>query len=313
MLRTGLLVLLFSFIGWLVQSQTITILIDPGHGGSDPGHESVNEDHLPEKDLNLIIAKKFGTYLSERLSNVTVLYTRTDDNFPTLDQRVEMANSKKVDYFISIHCNGNPNTAIHGTESHVHTMTSHKAVRLAKTFEKEFSGKAGRRSRGVKDTDDREHSLQVLKFTEMTSVLVECGFLTNVKEANYLNTAYGQDIIASALFRGMRTFLQSEHPSISFTGNSKKPAETTAAGSGEIKTGEIYTVQIMSSKEQLETTMPAFRKLDKPVVREQISETGYKYRYISGSFTTKEAAELYKNEVRKKGFPDAIVISKKKT
>lgn len=307
----GILLLL-----WLTNcalfGQTITILIDPGHGGSDPGHESVNEDHLQEKDLNLIIAKKFGAYLTERLSNVTVLYTRTDDSFPTLDQRVEMANSKKVDYFISIHCNGSPNTAIHGTESHVHTMSSHKAVRLAKAFEKEFSGKAGRRSRGVKDTDDREHSLQVLKFTEMTSVLVECGFLTNVKEANYLNTAYGQDIIASALFRGMRTFLQAEHPAISFTGKAvKKPAETTATVSSE--TAVSYTVQIMSSKEQLETTTPAFRKLDKPVVREQISDTGYKYRYVSGTFTTKEAAELYKNEVRKKGFPDAIVISKKKT
>ncbi len=312
MLRLGI-VLLLSIISWTAQSQSITILIDPGHGGSDPGHESVNSSHKSEKELNLIIAKKFGAYLTEKLSNVTVLYTRTDDSFPSLDERVEMANSKKVDYFISIHCNGSPNTGIHGTESHVHSMTSRKSVKLARTFEKEFGGKAGRKSRGVKDNDDREHTLQVLKFTEMTSVLVECGFLTNESEANYLNSTYGQDILASALFRGMRTFLQEEHPTIQFTKTTS--ASTTAAteSSAASSTGTTYTVQIMSSKEPIETTATSFKKLDKTVVREKIAETGYKYRYTVGSFASKEDAETYRDEVRKKGFPDAIVITKKKT
>jgi N-acetylmuramoyl-L-alanine amidase len=298
--------LLALLLGLTVHAQTVTILIDPGHGAQDPGHESVNKEHLQEKDLNLIIAKKFGAYLTERLSNVLVLYTRTDDTYPTLDQRVEMANSKNVDYFISVHCNGSPNTGIHGTESHVHSMSSKKSVRLARAFEKEFSGKAGRKSRGVKDSDDREHTLQVLKFTEMTSVLVECGFLTNVNEANYLNTTYGQDILASALFRGMRSFLKEEHPTINFTPSA--PAKATAQ-----TTSGSYTVQIMSSKEELETTLPAFKKLDKPVVREKIAETGYMYRYTVGNFSSKTAAETYRDEVRRKGFPDAIVIPKKKT
>jgi N-acetylmuramoyl-L-alanine amidase len=310
MLRLSI-VLLLLILGWSVQGQTITILIDPGHGGSDPGHESLNSSHKTEKELNLIIAKKFGSYLSEKLSNVTVLYTRTDDTYPSLDDRVEMANSKKVDYFISIHCNGSPNTGIHGTESHVHSMTSRKSVKLAKQFEKEFGGKAGRKSRGVKDTDDREHTLQVLKFTEMTSVLVECGFLTNENEANYLNTTYGQDILASALFRGMRTFLQEEHPAIQFTKTSTTTASTSETAS--TSTGTTFTVQIMSSKEPIETTANSFKKLDKTVVREKIAETGYKYRYVVGSFTSKEDAENYKDEVREKGFPDAIVIVKKKT
>lgn len=292
-----------------VQAQTITVMIDPGHGGSDPGHESMNKALLQEKDLNLIIAKKFGTYLTERMANVIVLYTRTDDTYPTLDQRVEMANSKKVDYFISVHCNGSPNRSIHGTESHVHSLTSRKAVRMAKAFEKEFSSRAGRKSRGVKDSDDREHTLQVLKFTQMTSVLVECGFVTNEAEANYLNTAYGQDIIASALFRGMRSFLEDEHPAISF----KKSETTTAQQEASAASGGSYTVQIMSSKEPMETTLPEFKKLDRPVAREQVAQSGYKYRYTVGLFSSKSDAESYMKEVRKKGFPDAIVVSKPKT
>ncbi len=215
-----------------------------------------------------------------------------------------MANSKKVDYFISIHCNGSPNTEICGTESHVHSMSSLKSVKLAREFEKEFSTRAGRKSRGVKDTEDREHTLQVLLFTQMTSVLVECGFLTNVKEAAYLNTENGQEIIASALFRGMRTFLKAQHPTINFT-----PAAEETASSGTETTGS-YTVQIMSSKEEVSTKSATFKKLDKEVKREKIADTGYKYRYTVGTFTTKEAAEKYRDEVRKKGFPDAIVIKK---
>lgn len=299
--------LLVMLLALRTSAQAVTILIDPGHGGSDPGHESLNSSHLPEKDLNLLIAKKFGDYLTGKLENVKVLYTRTDDSFPTLDERVKMANSNDVDYFISIHCNGSPNTAICGTESHVHSMSSLKSVKLAKEFEREFSGKAGRQSRGVKDTEDREHTLQVLKFTNMTSVLVECGFLTNAKEAAYLNTTHGQEILASALFRGMRTFLKAQHPGTNFT---RGRSGTTASSGKTGGTESSYTIQIMSSKEEISTNAAMFRKLSKTVKREKVASTGYRFRYVTGSFFSEEEAEKYRDEVRKRGFPDAIVVKK---
>lgn len=316
-MRITIAILLICFSSALACAQGITIMIDPGHGGSDPGHESSNKKHLKEKDLNLIIAKKFGAYLTEKLTNVTVIYTRTDDSFPSLDQRVEMANSKKVDYFISIHCNANPNKNIHGTESHVHDMSSSKSVKLAKEFEREFREKAGRKSRGVKDSDDREHTLQVLKFTQMTSVLVECGFMTNAKEATYLNTAYGQDIIASALYRGMKSYLKTAHPNISFSKSTKKKASTSASKENKTEisssnsSSKKYAIQIMSSKEWMDTEKGAFAKLDKPVTREQVAQTGYKYCYYVKGFTTKADADTYLTTVKKKGFPDAIVVEKK--
>lgn len=288
--------------------QGITILIDPGHGGSDPGHEAADKNLLAEKDLTLKIALKFGSYLSEKLENVTVLYTRTDDRYPTLDERVNMANSKKVDYFISVHINGSPNTNIKGTESHVHSMNSKASVKLAKAFEDEFKTRAGRKSRGVKDSDDREHSLQVLKFTEMTSVLVECGFMTNVSEANYLNTAEGQDVIASALFRAMRSHLQNTHKTISFT---KKSSAATEDSKSTASSEKAYSVQIMSSKEWLDTEKGSFKNLKHMVSRTQVSQTGYRYKYFSGSFSSKSEAEEYCNEVKKKGFPDSIVVERK--
>jgi N-acetylmuramoyl-L-alanine amidase len=304
-LYTGLVFIILSFGSF---AQGITVLIDPGHGGSDPGHEAADKNLLPEKDLTLKIALKFGAYLSEKLENVTVLYTRTDDRYPTLDERVNMANSKKVDYFISVHINGSPNTNIKGTESHVHSMSSKASVKLARTFENEFKNRAGRKSRGVKDSDDREHSLQVLKFTQMTSVLVECGFMTNVSEANYLNTTQGQDVIASALFRAMRTHLQDTHKNISFT-------KKSGAASGNSKTagssGNTYSVQIMSSKEWLDTEKGGFKNLKHAVSRTQVAQSGYRYKYFSGSFSSKAEAEEYCKEVKKKGFPDSIVVERK--
>jgi N-acetylmuramoyl-L-alanine amidase len=217
-----------------------------------------------------------------------------------------MANSKNVDYFISVHINGSPNTAIKGTESHVHSMSSKASVKLARAFENEFKTRAGRKSRGVKDSDDREHSLQVLKFTEMTSVLVECGFMTNVSEANYLNTTSGQDVIASALFRAMRSHLQETHKNISFTRKVSTGSSVTTAA-----TGKTYSVQIMSSKEWLDTEKGSFKNLEHAVSRTQVSQTGYRYKYFSGTFSSKSEADDYCNEVKKKGFPDSIVVERK--
>lgn len=313
-----MLLLLFCLSALSIQSfaqkDKIIVVIDPGHGGSDPGHLSSNKNHLPEKDLNLLIAKKFGSYIEQNMKNVTIIYTRTDDSFPSLDDRVEKANNAKADYFISIHCNANARTNVHGTESHVHSMNSKKAVSLAKEFENEFSTRAGRHSRGVKDTDDREHSLQVLKFTNMTSVLVECGFLTNEKEANYLNTTNGQDIIASAIYRGFRTTIQKDFPSISFmksaggnnsTANSKSTNNTTNTSTASGK----FTIQIMSSKEPMDTGGESFKKLGLPVTRKKLNTTSaYKYLYTVGSYDSQDAAKKDLEKVKKNGFKDAYVV-----
>ena len=313
-----MLLLLFSLsvlsIQSFAQKEKIIVVIDPGHGGSDPGHLSSNKNHLPEIDLNLSIAKKFGSYIEQNLKNVTIIYTRTDDSFPSLDDRVDKANNAKADYFISIHCNANERSNVHGTESHVHSMNSKKAVNLAKEFEKEFSTRAGRHSRGVKDTDDREHSLQVLKFTNMTSVLVECGFLTNEKEANYLNTTNGQDILASAIYRAFRSTIQKDYPAISFLKSSSGTnSASNSSGKNTISTPTKstgkFTIQIMSSKEPMDTGGESFKKIGLSVTRKKLNTTSaYKYLYTVGTYGSQEAAKKDLEKVQKNGFKDAYII-----
>lgn len=309
---------LFSF-SIHAQNKKVTVVIDAGHGGNDPGHLSNNKNHLAEKELNLLIANKVGGYIDQYLTNVEIIYTRKDDSFISLDDRVYRANSVKADCFISIHCNANDRQMVHGTESHVHTMSATKSVELAKIMEKEFSSRAGRHSRGVKDSEDREHSLQVLKYTSMTSVLLECGFLTNEKEANYLNTTSGQEILASAIFRGLRTFLQTEYPETNFVKAVKSTTTTSTStvaatipskntGTTTKATGK-FAIQIMSTREPIETDSDVFKKLGEKVIRQKVTTTSeFKYRYLVGSFETKEAGNTVLKKVQTNGFKDAIII-----
>ena len=298
------------------QGKKITVVIDAGHGGNDHGFISEDQALLPEKALNLLIANKLGGYIQQYLTNIEIIYTRTEDNYLSLDDRVFKANSINADYFISIHCNANDLHIVHGTESHVHSMDSKKSVELAQIIEKEFSIKAGRHSRGVKDSDDRQHSLQVLKYTNMTSLLLECGFMTNLKEARYLNTTEGQEVIASAIFRGLRTFIQKENPSTNFikaTSTSKPIAKsnnvnTTTKPSNKLTTGN-YSIQIMSSKEPVDTDSEAFKKIEEEVTRQKVNTTSeFKYRYLVGSFENKEDGATILKKIQTKGFKDAIII-----
>lgn len=292
------------------QKKEVVVVIDPGHGGYDPGHLSDNNAYLTEKDLNLKISKFLGEYIEKYLQNVRVIYTRTTDVYPTLEDRVNKANHNNADYFMSIHCNGNDRKAVHGTESHVHSFTLNKSVAFAQEIERQFSGRAGRKSRGVKDQSDLQHSLQVLKFTNMPGILIECGFLTNDKEAAYLNTTYGQEIIASAIFRGFRATIEKEYPSIAF----RRPApiqNSDVASLTSVPGSASYCIQIMSSKEPVDTEDEAFKRLKTPVVRKTLNTTSaYKYIYTVGEYSNKKEAKEELELVQSRGYKDAIIIKR---
>lgn len=286
----------------------IIVVIDPGHGGKDHGHISENKDHLPEKELNLIIAKKFGDMIEKQLQNVTIIYSRTDDTYPSLNDRVKLANGSKADYFISIHCNANDKKSVHGTESHVHSMDAKKSVGLAQAMEKEFTSFAGRYSRGVKDSEDREHSLQVLKYTTMTGVLIECGFMTNNDEAAFLNTASGQEKITTSIFRAFKNYIVKQHPAIAFVKEEPKKEEVIANNNNDNK-AVGYSIQIMSSKQPIDTTIPDFKKVELPVARNEIqTNSPYKYRYTVGSYPSQDEARRDLEKVQQKGFKDAYIV-----
>jgi N-acetylmuramoyl-L-alanine amidase len=185
-------------------------------------------------------------------------------------------------------------------------MDIKKSTDLAKAIERQLSKRAGRKSRGVKDQQDLQHSLQVLKFTTMTSVLVECGFVTNDAEAAFLNSTYGQEIIASAIFRAFRGTIETEYPDIAF----RKTAPTTTPAANTESNG--FSIQIASSKAPIDPTSdPQMRKLGLTVTRKELNTSSpYKYIYLAGAFNSKEDAKSALKEVQLKGFRDAIVVTK---
>lgn len=295
-MRNGLLFIIL-LVSLTCSGQKIVLVIDPGHGGKDPGHLALEKGMKDEKHLNLIIAQKLGKYISENLANVEVHFTRNTDVFTSLDARVDFANNLKADYLLSIHCNGSDNIMTFGTESHVHNRKTKKSLDLANLIESQFKNRAARKSRGVKTGRDRRHSVQVLKYSNMPSVLVECGFITNKKEANFLNSVYGQEIIASAVFRAFRAYLKINYPSTNF----EKPAKASISNSN------VYRVQIMSSIDLIEKS-PAFVNLGVPVEAVKVSSSSmYKYKYYAGSFSSKEAAKKVLEKAQKNGFPDAFI------
>jgi len=96
-----------------------TIVIDPGHGGKDPGALGTGRYKKTEKHLALDVALKLGKYLEEGFPKMKILYTRTGDTFPTLKDRTDLANNANADLFISIHCDSFTKPTAKGTSSHV--------------------------------------------------------------------------------------------------------------------------------------------------------------------------------------------------
>lgn len=95
-----------------------TVVIDPGHGGKDPGAPGP-DSRTSEKHIVLKISKLLGEKIRKEYPDVKVVYTRSGDTFPKLTDRVEIAHKNNADLFISIHCNSNTKKSVSGSSAHI--------------------------------------------------------------------------------------------------------------------------------------------------------------------------------------------------
>lgn len=157
-------------------SNNYKIVIDPGHGGKDPGATS---NGIKEKDINLKISKALKEELLRE--GFTVKLTREDDRFLSLKERYDIGNNFNGDLFISIHCNSSINAYASGTEVFIYNLKNKETKDLGERIALEISKDLKLKNRGVK-----EGNFAVLRYTKMKAILIENAFLSNKEDAKKL-------------------------------------------------------------------------------------------------------------------------------
>jgi N-acetylmuramoyl-L-alanine amidase len=225
-------------------SQIRTIVIDPGHGGKDPG--TIGQHGTTEKDVTL----KVGLLLKDLLSalpHTRVLMTRERDAFIELEDRAKFANGKDADLFVSIHVNSHPHKGVRGLE--IYHFGEAKDQRALEVAARENGTPLNNTGVGweylVADlltTKKIEHSLElawtakqamvtnlngrystidhgvktapfyVLRFTTMPSILAEIAFMSNPAEEEQMRTQPFLAHIAESIFEGVKTYLRTNPP-----------------------------------------------------------------------------------------------------
>lgn len=181
----------------------IVIVVDPGHGGEDPGKVGIND--VLEKDLNLQIAKKVAKLLEE--VDIEVVMTRKNDKVPDakkkdLEQRIGLINDTNPTLALCIHQNSYPDEKIYGAQVFYHTVTE-EAEDVASVVQEELRQIDPNNKRQIKEND----TYYMLKFSKVPTIIVECGFLTNPEEARKLTQEEYQDELAFAICNGIVKWL----------------------------------------------------------------------------------------------------------
>ncbi|EGO63211.1 N-acetylmuramoyl-L-alanine amidase family protein [Acetonema longum] len=176
-----------------------TIVVDPGHGGSNPG---AVDNNVEEADVNLAVAAMLRNKLAA--SGANVVMTRTSDRSVAangsslgkeLQARLDITNKNKADIFVSLHSNSNPDKKIAGA------MTFYpkgRSSQLASAIQKELIAETDAVDKGIS-----AGTFYVLRNNAVPSVLVEMGFVTNAAEAAKLKTPSYQQRLAEGVYQGI--------------------------------------------------------------------------------------------------------------
>jgi N-acetylmuramoyl-L-alanine amidase len=218
-----------------------TIVIDPGHGGKDPGARG--QRGTEEKDITLKVALKLRDLLSKQ-PGVRVLMTRERDQFVELEDRAKFANERGADLFVSIHVNSHPQRSVKGIEIyHFGEAKDQRALEVAArengtplnstgvgweylvadlltakkieaSLELAWSAKEAMVSNlnghySLVDHGVKTAPFYVLRFTSMPSILAEIAYISNSDEEDMLRTTRFTTRVAEALLEGVNTFLAS--------------------------------------------------------------------------------------------------------
>ncbi len=240
-----LCVLFLSAANPIIAQQKFVVVLDPGHGGRDPGAVGRISQ---EKNIVLSVVKILGEMIEKNMSDVKVVYTRTTDVFVPLEQRAVIANNNKADLFISVHTNAATNRSAYGAETFVLglaktqanlevAMKENSVMMLEDDYKTTYQGfdpksidsyimfelmmdkyqensiyfasEIQKQFTGYAKRHDRgvrQAGFWVLHRTASPSVLVELGFISNQNEEQYMASARGQQELARSIYNAFVTY-----------------------------------------------------------------------------------------------------------
>ncbi len=262
----------------------ITIAIDPGHGGSDPG---AVYNGRQEKDDVLRLALAVGSLLTQ--DGYNVVYTRTTDVYDSPTEKARIANNSGADYFVSFHRNSSPYANTYsGIETLVYNDSGIKAE-LARNINEEVSS-VGFADLGVKERPN----LAVLRRTQMPAVLIEAGFLNTDADNQTFDNNF--DEIAKAIARGIERTL---------TGSVGNAA---GGGTGGTQgTGRVYRVQTGLFR-RFGNAQFMLQDLVEDGFDAEIVESGEYFAVQAGNYTSLDEARNAERQLQELGF-DTLVVT----
>ncbi len=185
------------------QEQQFTILIDAGHGGADRG---VVSNQVSEATLNLAIANELKA--KAEAAGYKVIMSRATDAMVPLKERTALAEREKVDLIISIHVNNHTDATKNGIEFYAgkNNNATHAAqsILVGKSISKSLKGLEGIEVNET--TQSREAGIWILKSAPCPSVLIECGYLSNSTDFDYITKSENHQNIASKIIEGIIQF-----------------------------------------------------------------------------------------------------------
>ncbi|MEY9977746.1 N-acetylmuramoyl-L-alanine amidase [Lysinibacillus sp. RC79] len=175
------------------------IILDPGHGGKDPGTVVGSNS---EKAITL----KVGTLVKRKLeaAGAKVYMTRTGDTYPSLQDRVDFTNANYGEIFVSIHVNSAANTSAQGTETYYAISTGdmyQEDIDLATFVNNQIVNNLNMKNRGVK-----EEQFYVIRNTIIPAILVELGFLTNSEDRGKMTDDQYVELFADSIYKGISQY-----------------------------------------------------------------------------------------------------------
>lgn len=195
---------------WTVEDvlEDLVIVLDPGHGGADPG--AIGPTGFKEKDFNLPVAQETARLL--RQEGAEVILTRTTDIrlgstvAEDLEARSRIANTHQADLFVSIHANANLTRSKGGTSVyyHAHPENHTDCVKLARALQNSLVRELGRQDLGIFGSN-----FLVLRGIDMPGALVETAFISNYEEESLLRQSSFQKKAAAGIVEGIRTYFGS--------------------------------------------------------------------------------------------------------